>query len=122
MLVSELLIGRGILLISVYLGNGYVIHRWGDHDGIGKSVGFFGNFLTFSGTQFDKATILQSKISDVMKLGGQVKVNNYLDKTCKYVQIRKKKISINQSRVSDRRKILFYYIEKQNQFVLMPTR
>ena len=42
------------------LGNGLVIHRWGDNDGIGKSIGFWGNLLTFSGTQFDKATILQS--------------------------------------------------------------
>ncbi|CAF3435876.1 unnamed protein product [Rotaria sp. Silwood1] len=43
---------------AIYVGNGCVIHRWGDHDGIGKSVGFWGNLLTFSGTQFDKATIV----------------------------------------------------------------
>ncbi|CAF1165474.1 unnamed protein product [Rotaria sordida] len=64
---------------AIYVGNGCVIHRWGDHDGIGKSVGFWGNLLTFSGTQFDKATILQSHVSDVLKLGGKVRINNYLD-------------------------------------------
>ncbi len=68
---------------SVCLGNGCVIHRWGDHDGIGQSVGFWGNLLTFSGTQFDKATILQSKITDVSRLGGEVKINNYLDQKYK---------------------------------------
>lgn len=70
---------------AIYSGDGYVIHRWGDHDGIGKSVGFWGNLLTFSGTQFDKATILQSKVADVLRLGGDVKVNNYLDEKYKYV-------------------------------------
>ena len=60
------------------------MHRWGDHDGVGKSVGFLGNFLTFSGTQFDKATILQSKVADVLALGGKARVNNYLDKKYKY--------------------------------------
>ncbi len=74
------------ILYYVYLGNGYVIHRWGEHDGIGRSVGFWGNILTFSGTQFDKATILQSKVSDVLKLGGKAKINNYLDKDIKYVK------------------------------------
>ncbi len=69
-----------------HLGDRYVIHRWGDHDGIGKSVGFWGNLLTFSGTQFDKATILQSKLSDVLSLGGKVRVNNYLDNKYKCVK------------------------------------
>ncbi|CAF3661830.1 unnamed protein product [Adineta steineri] len=64
---------------AIYAGNGFVIHRWGDNDGIGKSVGFWGNFLTFSGTQFDKATILQSNVTDVLNLGGKVRINNYLD-------------------------------------------
>ncbi|CAF3333907.1 unnamed protein product [Rotaria socialis] len=68
---------------AIYVGNGCVIHRWGDDDGIGKSVGFWGNLLTFSGTQFDKATILQSPVSDVLKLGGKARVNNYLDKSTK---------------------------------------
>ncbi|CAF0905353.1 unnamed protein product [Rotaria sp. Silwood1] len=68
---------------AIYVGNGCVIHRWGDHDGIGKSVGFWGNLLTFSGTQFDKATILQSHVSDVLKLGGKAQINNYLDKKYK---------------------------------------
>lgn len=76
-----------LIELFICLGNGYVIHRWGDHDGIGKSVGFWGNFLTFSGTQFDKATILQSKVTDVLKLGGKVQINNYLDKQMKYVKI-----------------------------------
>ena len=76
---------RFVCLISIDSGDGHVIHRWGDHDGIGRSVGFLGNLLTFSGTQFDKATILQSKVCDVMKFGGEVKVNNYLDNKYKYV-------------------------------------
>jgi len=63
-----------------------VIHRWGDHDGIGKSVGFWGNLFTLSGTQFDKATILQTKVADVLRLGGKARVNNYLDKTYKYAK------------------------------------
>ncbi len=63
-----------------------MIHRWGDHDGIGKSVGFWGNFFTLSGTQFDKATILQTKVADVLRLGGKARVNNYLDKTYKYAK------------------------------------
>lgn len=63
-----------------------MIHRWGDHDGIGRSVGFLGNLLTFSGTQFDKAMILQTKIADVLSLGGKARVNNYLDKKYKYVK------------------------------------
>ncbi|CAF4025776.1 unnamed protein product [Rotaria sp. Silwood2] len=71
---------------AIYVGDGRVIHRWGDHDGIGKSVGFWGNLLTFSGTQFDKATILQSHVSDVLKLGGKIRINNYLDKKYKYVK------------------------------------
>ncbi|CAF0735319.1 unnamed protein product [Adineta ricciae] len=64
---------------AIYVDNGFVIHRWGDHDGIGKSVGFWGNFLTLSGTQFDKATILQSKVDDVLGLGGKARINNYRD-------------------------------------------
>jgi hypothetical protein len=84
--MNELSIRIYFIRYSVYLGNGYVIHRWGDHDGIGKSVGFWGNLLTFSGTQFDKATILQSKMTDVLRLGGEVKVNNYLDNKYKYVK------------------------------------
>ncbi|CAF1515495.1 unnamed protein product [Adineta ricciae] len=64
---------------AIYVDDGFVIHRWGDHDGIGKSVGFWGNFLTFSGTQFDKATILQSKVDDVLRLGGKARINNYRD-------------------------------------------
>lgn len=66
-----------------------MIHRWGDNDGVGQSVGFLGSFLTFSGTQFDKAAILQSRINDVLHFGGTARVNNYLDKKYKYVRLLK---------------------------------
>jgi hypothetical protein len=82
-----------------------VIHRWGDHDGIGKSVGFWGNFFTLSGTQFDKATILQTKVADVLRLGGKARVNNYLDKTYKYAKktniSRNFQILINRNRLRE---------------------
>ncbi|CAF1486601.1 unnamed protein product, partial [Rotaria sp. Silwood1] len=56
-----------------------VIHRWGENDGVGKSIGVMGNIKTIFGVNFDKATILQSHISDVLKHGGKVRVNNYRD-------------------------------------------
>ena len=81
---------KEFFFLNIYQGNGLVVHRWGDHDGVGKSVGFLGNFLTFSGTQFDKATILQTKIDDVLALGGKARVNNYLDKKYKYDTVKTK--------------------------------
>ena len=85
----EFIRGRHYSHWAIYVGNDLVIHRWGDHDGIGQSVGFLGNLMTFSGTQFDKATILQSKLSDVLRLGGKIRVNNYLDDKYKYVNARR---------------------------------
>lgn len=64
---------------AIYKGEGKVIHRWGDSDGVGKSIGFFGNLATFSGVQFNKAKIVESNIDDVLHFGGKVRVNNYLD-------------------------------------------
>jgi len=55
------------------------------NDGIGQSVGVSGNLMTIYGVQFNKAQICESKICDVMKYGGKVRVNNYLDLQKKYV-------------------------------------
>jgi len=67
------------------LGENLVIHRWGENDGIGHSIGLRGNVTTIFGEQFNKAKIMKSKISVVLKHGGTVRVNNYLDSKQKYV-------------------------------------
>ncbi|CAF1152366.1 unnamed protein product [Rotaria sordida] len=68
---------------AIYIGDNEVIHRWGDNDGVGQSIGIWGNITTISGVQFNKAKIIKSNISDVLKYGGKVCVNNYLDSTWK---------------------------------------
>ncbi|CAF4777974.1 unnamed protein product [Rotaria sp. Silwood2] len=64
---------------AVYIGDRQVIHRWGENDGVGKPIGVIGNIKTIFAVNFDKATILQSHISDVLEHGGKVRVNNYRD-------------------------------------------
>jgi hypothetical protein len=41
--------------------------------------------MTIYGVEFNKAQICETKISDVMKYGGKVSVDNYLDLQKKYV-------------------------------------
>ncbi|CAF3982847.1 unnamed protein product [Rotaria sp. Silwood1] len=65
--------------IYIDLGDNEVIHRWGDNDGVGQSIGIWGNITTIFGVQFNKAKITKSNICDVLKYGGKVRVNNYLD-------------------------------------------
>lgn len=57
----------------------FVIHRWGEGDGVGNSMGFWQNATTLLGREFDKATVMKTKITDVTKYGGTVRVNNSLD-------------------------------------------
>ncbi|CAF4835231.1 unnamed protein product, partial [Rotaria sp. Silwood2] len=64
---------------KVDLGDRQVIHRWGENDGVGKPIGVMGKIKTIFAVNFDKATILQSHISDVLEHGGKVRVNNYRD-------------------------------------------
>ncbi|CAF1003494.1 unnamed protein product [Rotaria sp. Silwood1] len=64
---------------AIYIGDNEVIHRWGDNDGIGQTIGVWGNVTTIFGVQFNKAKITKSKISDVLKYGGKIRINNYLD-------------------------------------------
>ncbi|CAF0837084.1 unnamed protein product [Didymodactylos carnosus] len=50
---------------AIYIGNGKVIHRWGEGDGIENTQGLK-TFFTFSGKQFNKATILETNFVDVL--------------------------------------------------------
>ncbi len=70
---------------GIHLDDEKIIHRWGDNDGIGHSIGLRGNVTSIFGVQFNKAQIVESKISLVLEYGGKVRVNNYLDAKYKYV-------------------------------------
>ncbi|CAF1152023.1 unnamed protein product [Adineta steineri] len=74
--------------ITNYTSNDEIIHQWGANDGIEESVGISGNKMTIYGIQFNKAKICKSKIIDVMVLGGDVRINNFLDSKRKPLPIR----------------------------------
>ncbi|CAF1148327.1 unnamed protein product [Adineta steineri] len=63
---------------AIYIGNGEIIHLWGDKDGIGESTGKFG-IMTIYGIEFNKAEICKSKIRDIMDDSRDVRINNSLD-------------------------------------------
>jgi hypothetical protein len=77
-----------LFLIFIYqkmnVGENSVIHRWGENDGIGHSIGLRGNVTTIFGVQFNKAKIMKSDLLIVLEHGGKVRVNNYLDSKQKY--------------------------------------
>ncbi|CAF1148362.1 unnamed protein product [Adineta steineri] len=72
---------------AIYIGNGQIIHLWGDKDSIGESIGKFG-IMTIYGIEFNKAEICKSKIRDIMDDSRDVRINNSLDSEQKPLPIR----------------------------------
>ncbi|CAM4922036.1 unnamed protein product [Rotaria socialis] len=64
---------------AIYIGGGYVIHRWNNDSDTEQSTSFLKSIMTNFGAQSDNGKIVKSKLFDVLKYGIKVRVNNYLD-------------------------------------------